>query len=82
METIFGSLMGVIVAIAFLFIGLFWPILLMYSVWRLLRAVERIAAATERTARADITTARVAESTAPLSVAQRDGGISMSAFGR
>jgi hypothetical protein len=82
METIFTSLGGTLIFLAFIFLALLWPILLMYAVWRLLRGVDRIASATERMARAETRAANIAEVVAPLSISENRGGISTSAFGR
>jgi hypothetical protein len=76
------ELLGSLYAVVLIFLMIFWPLIVLYLAWRMLRAVERIANATERTAQQQTAQTRAIESVAPLTSSGERSGISLSAFGR
>lgn len=82
MAELLGGISGLVVAICFGFLFIFWPALLIYCAWRLLRDVRRIADALEHRS---YDAPRVAPAPAPAHtepVITRSPGIATSAFGR
>lgn len=81
MQPDFTHTLALAILAALLWIGLLWPILLVYSGWRLLRDVRRIAEALERAHPPRGIFSRAPGSQTPQEAPETEG-VKFSAFGR